>query len=102
MKFGEANLIGYVFKIIDSFSKKKESNIEQQSLIPNSNKEILFDLLSLNYIRTEIVSEKVGNINLRDKEDTLMSVKQILINYWKIKIKKEKRKRKGKKRRIKE
>ena len=67
MKFGESCIIGYVFKIVDSLSKKKNSNFEQKSFIPNSNKEILFDLLNLNYIRTEIVSQKTGNRNLREK-----------------------------------
>ena len=77
MKYGESNILGYIFKIIDSLSKKKDSNIQQQSFIPNGNKEILFDLLNLNYIRTEIVSEKTGNRNLREKEDNIENEKQI-------------------------
>ena len=77
MKFGESCIIGYVFKIVDSLSKKKNSNFEQQSFIPNSNKEILFDLLNLNYIRTEIVSQKTGNRNLREKDDSIENEKQI-------------------------
>ena len=77
MKFSESDIVGYVFKIVDPISKKKNSNFEQQSFIPNSNKEILFDLLNLNYIRTEIVSQKTGNRNLREKEDSIENEKQI-------------------------
>ena len=70
MKFGESDILGYVFRIVDSASKKKNSEINLESVIPNSNKEILFDLLNLNYIRTEIVKEKkIGSRNLREKED---------------------------------
>ena len=77
MKFSESDIVGYVFKIVDPISKKKNSNFEQQSFIPNSNKEILFDLLNLNYIRTEIVSQKTGNRNLREKEDSIENEKEI-------------------------
>ena len=70
MKYNDSNIIGYVFKIVDSISKKRNINIQSESFIPNNNKEILFDLLSLNYIRTEIVSKKIRNINLREKEET--------------------------------
>ena len=69
MKFGESDIIGYVFKIVDSTSKKNTENFEPKSCIPNSNKEILFDLLTLNYIRTAIVSEKKENKNFRENED---------------------------------
>ena len=37
----------------------------------------MFDLLNLNYIRTEIVSQKTGNRNLREKEDNIENEKQI-------------------------
>ena len=77
MKFGEDEIIGYVFKIVDSMSKKKNKVIEPQNFIPNSNKEILFDLLSLNYIRTEIVSEKIRKNTLREKEDNINNEKQL-------------------------
>ena len=70
MKFGESDILGYVFRIVNSASKQKNSEINLESVIPNSNKEILFDLLNLNYIRTEIVKEKkIGSRNLREKED---------------------------------
>ena len=63
IKYDNSDILGYAFKIVDSKSLKKKENIEEEFLIPNNNKEILFNLLSLNYIRTEIVSEKVGNRN---------------------------------------
>ena len=77
MKFGEGNIIGYLFKIVDSISKKKNINIREEFYLPNNNKEILFDLLSLNYIRTEIVHKKTRNINLREKDDNIENEKQI-------------------------
>ena len=77
MKFGETNLVGYVFKIVDTISKKKKEVINPDSFIPKNKKEILFDLLSLNYIRTETVKKKIGNRNLREKEDNIENEKQL-------------------------
>ena len=77
MKFGETNLVGYVFKIVDTISKKKNEVINPDSFIPKNKKEILFDLLSLNYIRTETVKKKIGNRNLREKEDNIENEKQL-------------------------
>ena len=76
MKLGPSDVLGYLFKIVDSNSKKKNSTIELEKFIPSGNKEILFDLLNLNYIRTEIVSEKSGNRNLRGNEETLIENSQ--------------------------
>ena len=77
MKFGETNLVGYVFKIVDTISKKKNEVINPDSFIPKNKKEILFDLLSLNYIRTETVKKKIGKRNLREKEDNIENEKQL-------------------------
>ena len=77
MKFCETNLVGYVFKIVDTISKKKNEVINPDSFIPKNKKEILFDLLSLNYIRTETVKKKIGNRNLREKEDNIENEKQL-------------------------
>ena len=77
MKFGETNLVGYVFNIVDTISKKKKEVINPDSFIPKNKKEILFDLLSLNYIRTETVKKKIGNRNLREKEDNIENEKQL-------------------------
>ena len=71
MKFPDSDILGYAFKIVDSLSKKRNVNIEPNNFIPNSNKEILFDMLNLNYIRTEIVSKKSRNSILRQKEDLI-------------------------------
>ena len=78
MKFNEVDIVGYVFKFVDSISKKKESNLNLKSLIPIGNKEILFDLLSLNYIRTELVNKKTGTRTLREKEDIIENEKQLI------------------------
>ena len=77
MKFNEVEIVGYVFKFVDAISKKKESSISLNSLIPIGNKEILFDLLSLNYIRIETVNNKSGKINLRNKESLIENINQI-------------------------
>ena len=79
MKFYESHILGYVFRIVDSKSEKRDLNIEVDKFIPNNNKEILFDLLSLNYIRTEIVSKKIKNKNLRENEDNINYENQINI-----------------------
>ena len=76
MKFGASDILGYLFKIIDINTKKKNSTFELEKFIPTGNKEILFDLLNLNYIRTEIVSKKSGNKNLRNNEETLVENSQ--------------------------
>ena len=80
MKFGESNIVGYVFKIVDALSKKKNSTFEQENFIPKNKKEILFDLLSLNYIRTETVDKKLGNKNLREKEENIDNEKNVIIS----------------------
>ena len=77
MKFGEMDIVGYVFKIVDNFPKKNNQNISEKSLIPISNKEILFDILSLNYIRTETVTIKKSNMNLRLKDDIIENDKNL-------------------------
>ena len=71
MKFPDSDILGYAFRIVDSLSQKRNSDFNTQNYIPNINKEILFDMLRLNYIRTEIVSKKVRNLNLREKEDLI-------------------------------
>ena len=73
MKFSEVEIIGYVFKFVEA-NKKKECNINHQLLIPKGNKEILFDLLTLSYIRTELVEKKKGTKILRNKESTFENV----------------------------
>ena len=71
MKYKEDEIIGYVFKFIELTKKNNENEIKDIQYIPKGNKEIIFDLLSLNYIRTILVKEKTGNKNLREKEELL-------------------------------
>ena len=70
MKYKEDQIIGFVFKL--SEIKKKNCNkdeISSEELRPPLKNEVIFDLLSLHYIRTVIVQEKSGFRNLREKED---------------------------------
>ena len=70
MKYKEDQIIGFVFKF--SEIQKKRNNIDEISskeLKPPFKNEIIFDLLSLHYIRTVIVKEKSGFRNLREKKD---------------------------------
>ena len=69
MKYNSDEIIGYVFKFVDLTKKKNDKEISLNDFIPKGNKEIIFDLLSLNYIRTILVTEKSGNHNLREKEE---------------------------------
>ena len=69
MKYNEDEIIGYVFKFVELTKKKKDDEISHKDFIPNGNKEIIFDLLTLNYIRTVLVQKRSGNRNLREKEE---------------------------------
>ena len=71
MKYNEDEIIGYVFKFVELTKKNKEKDIEQIKYIPKGNKEIMFDILTLSYIRTILVKEKTGSRNLREKDDLL-------------------------------
>ena len=65
-KYSNDKIIGFCFKITE-INKKENTNINYGQLIPNSNHEIMFDLLNLNYIRTILVQKKSGLRNLREK-----------------------------------
>ena len=69
MKYNADEIIGYVFKFVELTKKKKDNEISLKDFVPKGNKEIIFDLLSLNYIRTILVKEKSGKRNLREKEE---------------------------------
>ena len=73
MKYSEEEIIGYVFKFSEINKKKKQEEISQDLYIPHSNKEIIFDMLTLNYIRTILVEEKTGTRNLLNREEFLQS-----------------------------
>ena len=70
MKYNDEEIIGYVFKFVEMTKKNKEKEISPKDFVPNGNKEIIFDLLSLNYIRTILVTKKSGHRNLREKDDS--------------------------------
>ena len=72
MKFKEDQIIGFVFKFSDIQKKKNNKDeISSEELKPPFKNEVIFDLLSLHYIRTIIVKEKSGFRNLREKEDEI-------------------------------
>ena len=70
MRYSERELIGFVFKFVEIQNNKKNKNeINSKDLFPPFKNEIIFDMLSLHYIRTIIVKKKSGLRNLREKEE---------------------------------
>jgi len=70
MKYKENEIKGFVFKFIEIQKNKKYfSELSPRDLLPTNRNEIMFDLLTLNYIRTIIVQHKSGVRNLRENED---------------------------------
>ena len=69
MKYNDDEIIGYIFKFVELTKKIKDKEVKQKEYIPSDNKEIIFDLLTLNYIRTALVTVKTGHRNLREKEE---------------------------------
>ena len=69
IKFDENENIGFVFKFTEITFKKRKKNLNNNEVIPNCAKKlIMFDLLSLNYIRTIIVEKKSEIRSLRKDE----------------------------------
>ena len=66
-RYSNDKIIGFSFKITE-IVKKEKSNFHYNEFIPKSNREIMFDLLNLNYIRIVLVEKKTGLRNLRDIE----------------------------------
>ena len=80
MKYKEDQIIGFVFKFSEIQKKKKNKDeILSEKLKPLSQNEIIFDLLSLHYIRTVTVKKKSGFRNLREKENDNEN-EEILLN----------------------
>ena len=79
MKYKENEIIGFVFKFFENQKNKKNKNIIlPEELIPSSYKNIImFDVLTLNYIRTKIVKLKTGLRNLRERGDENLSQKYL-------------------------
>ena len=61
-------ILGICFRIMEK-NKNLRKNIKFENFIPKDQKEFLFDILSLNYIRAIIVDKKSGKNNLRDKDN---------------------------------
>ena len=72
MKYNEGEILGFVFKFSD-IQNNKNKNYKKEYLlkkyIPSFKNEILFDLLTLHYIRTIIIKKKSGFRNLREKDE---------------------------------
>ena len=69
IKFEENENIAYVFKFTEIILKKRKKNFNISEVIPKAEKKlIMFDLLTLNYIRTIIVEKKSEMRSLRKDE----------------------------------
>ena len=69
IRFDENENIGYVFKFTEIVLKKRKKNLNLSEVTPKSEKKlIMFDLLTLNYIRTMIVEKKSDLRSLRKDE----------------------------------
>ena len=63
------DIIAFAFKLFEKNNTKNKKDIELKKFIPGIKNQVLFDLLTLNYIRTRIVKEKSGFRNLRENEE---------------------------------
>ena len=69
ISFEENENIGYVFKFTEIVLKKRKKNLNLSEVTPKCEKKlIMFDLLTLNYIRTMIVEKKSEVRSLRKDE----------------------------------
>lgn len=70
MKYKENEIKGFVFKFTEIQKNKKYfTELSPRDLLPSNRNEIIFDLLTLNYVRTVIVQHKTGLRNLRENEE---------------------------------
>ena len=82
------DILGYCFKFTE-LNQKKPREINENDFVPKTNNEIMFDILSLNYIRTILVEKKSGLRNLRDiNENNENDSFNKMITYTKTKTKK--------------
>ena len=65
----ENEIIAFIFKLYEKKNVKNKKEFELKKFIPGVRNQIIFDLLTLNYIRAIIVKEKTGFRNLRENED---------------------------------
>ena len=78
MKYKDNEIKGFVFKFIEIQKNKKYfSELSPRDLLPTNRNEIIFDLLSLNYVRTVIVQHKSGLRNLRENEELYETKQEI-------------------------
>ena len=61
------DIVSICFRLAE-LNKNYTKNIKLERFIPKTSKEILFDILNLNFIRTITVDIKSGNRNLRNKD----------------------------------
>ena len=85
MRYEESQVVGFVFKFME-INKKSKKGISSNDLVPSNKNEIIFDLLSLKYIRTVLVEKKSGFRNLREKEEYIIND-----NVYKSSVKKRKK-----------
>ena len=84
--------IAFVFKFTNTFIKS-QNKLNNEKYAPKCNKNlVMFDLLSLNYIRTLVVDKKSGLRNLRNIDD---DNNKIIIEKNKLNIKKNRKKTKS-------
>ena len=73
-------IIGFVFKLFEKKKTKNKKNNELEQLIPKTKNELLFDLLTLNYIRIKIVKEKSGFRNLRENDNDIENENNLILS----------------------
>ena len=73
-------IIGFAFKIFENKKLKNKKNNELEHLIPKTKNQVLFDLLTLNYIRTKIVKEKSGFRNLRENDNDIENENNLILS----------------------
>ena len=67
IQYYEDKIIGFSFRFTE-INKQKKVKFQHELFLPINKKEIMFDLLNLNYIRAEIVTQKTGLRNLREND----------------------------------
>ena len=68
MKNGD-EINAFVFKLFEKKNTKNQKESELEKFMPGLKNQVIFDLLTLRYIRAKIVKEKSGFRNLREIED---------------------------------
>ena len=70
IKFNDNDNFAFLFKFTEINTKNKNKKNNFDFAVPKSNENmVMFDLLKLNYIRTQVVEKKSGYRNLRSKQE---------------------------------